>query len=334
MLPSVLVCPVSGHGMIEQTGILMKLSTMGFSPEVCLGASGGALAVGMLTTHEWNPQSLVDWMKNVPYTNVFRQHTFGVVSGIAKSSLYNVGEGLDAIFKSISTEKLRDLELLITAHNGSSGYLEIFSTVSSDRSILQETNGPLLLLGVKCPITYIGDIEDPKLYRQTLELVFRATSAVPVVFPPVKIGKDHYVDGGVSFSSPLNPIMTLQPLDDILYVFPEDIETPNPWVPKTAIDSGQAYLSQNSRSNYIHDRLSFLQTLCCGNYNNLRTISGDSTDFLESIKSTAGSRRMVEVFPAINRSLPIMSDHTRQDILMRVSEQMNNFKYRIFFIGN
>jgi len=331
-LPSVLVAPVSGHGMVEQAGILIKLASMGFHPSVSLGASGGSLAIGMLTAYNWDAAKCSEWINNIPSVDIFQNNLFGIASGIFCQNIYNTGSGLNYIFRSISnSDYARENEIIITAHNNTIGRLEIFSTVSKERSVLKKT-GPLLLVGSMCQITYLGEIQDPREYRNKLELVFRATSAVPIVFPPVKIDECYYVDGGVSFSSPLNPIMTIQPLKDILYIFPEDIEVPIPCFPKTAVDAAQGYLSQVSRSNYIHDRICYLQSLCCGNYNDLKILEGNMNDFIPSICSTAGKARMVEIFPSINRSLPIMSNHTRRDVLGRIMEQQRDFKYRIFYM--
>lgn len=330
--PPVIVAPVSGHGMVEQVGIMIKLASYGYRPRVGLGASGGSLSLGMMNMNDWNMEKMMNWMNCIPSFEIFRQNLFGMAAGFFSPYIYDPGAGLEYIFKNVAlSDNHRQFETIITAQNNTSGHLEIFSTVKQNDSILKKS-GPLFLVGTMCKITYLGDIEDDQEYYKKIELVFRATSAVPIVFPPVNIDNNYYIDGGVSFSSPLSPFMTIQPLHDILYIYPEDINIPNPQLPKTAIDAASAYLAQVSRSNYIHDRTSYLQTISCGNVNRLKIIGGESANFLNCVKDTHGKRRMVEVFPAINRSLPIMSNQNRNEIMTRLLEQQENFMFRIFYI--
>lgn len=329
--PKVIVAPVSGHGMVEQTGIMIKLATMGYRPEVGLGASGGALSLGLMNLNDWNSEKMMYWLQSVRSFEIFKNNMFGMAAGLFSPYIYDPGYGLEYIFSNIAkTTNHREIEIIITAQNITTGCLEIFSTVSHERSILKRS-GPLLLVGTTCDITYLGDIENEEEYNRKVELVFRATSAVPIVFPSINIDGHRYIDGGVGFSSPLNPFMTVRPLRDILYVYPEDIDIPNPCDPTTAIQSAEAYLSQVSRSNYIHDRSSYLQNISCGDINKLKMIIGDSTNFENAIITTWNKNRMVEIFPAINRALPIMSNHSKNDILKRLMEQQENFNYRIFY---
>lgn len=329
--PKIIVAPVSGHGMVEQTGIMIKLASLGYQPEVGLGASGGALSMGLMNLNDWNPEKMSYWLQSIRSFEIFKNNMFGMAAGIFSPYIYDPGYGLEYIFSNIAkTENHRNIEIIITAQNITTGCLEIFTTVSQSKSILKRS-GPLLLVGTTCDITYLGDIEDEQEYRRKVELVFRATSAVPIVFPSINIDGHRYIDGGVGFSSPLNPFMTVRPLRDILYVYPEDIDIPNPCNPTTAIQSAESYLSQVSRSNYIHDRSSYLQNISCGDINKLKMIDGDLSNFEDAIVATWGKNRMVEIFPTINRALPIMSNQSKAEILKRLTEQQENFKYRIFY---
>lgn len=330
-LPTTIVAPVSGHGMVEQTGIMLNLATMGYVPKLCLGASGGSLALGIMNYNDWDYERVMHWLQGIPNFEIFRSGMFGMAAGVVCQNIYDPGQGLEYIFKCISKScNHLETEIIITAQNNTSGRLEIFSTVKRADSTLQQS-GPLLLVGTTCEITYLGDIEDINEYYRRVELVLRATSAVPIVFAPINIDGSLYVDGGVGFSSPLSPFMTVNQLKDILYIFPEDIDLPNPQTPKSAIDAAASYLSQVSRSNYIHDRISYLQTISCGQMKRLHLIEGDASTFAESVCMTYGKKRMVEMFPVINRALPIMSKQSRHDVLQRLGEQ-ENFKFRIFYI--
>jgi len=197
---------------------------------------------------------------------------------------------------------------------------------------LRNAKGPLRLFGVNCQITFLGNITDSTQYRDKLIKVLKATSAVPIVFPPVEIDGNLYVDGGVSYSSPLNPLMSLYTADEIVYIFPEDIEQPNPHFPKNAIDNGMAFLSQCSRSKYYQDRNGYLQGMCGGDFSKLMIMKGDASNIEEALSTTRGKKRMVELMPCISRSLPIMSKHTKKEMMARIAENVESFRYRIFYL--
>ena len=63
VLPSTLVLPVSGHGMVEQIGILLWLSQRGYKPKVTFGASGGAIAAALGIAFQWNAAKWMEWMR-------------------------------------------------------------------------------------------------------------------------------------------------------------------------------------------------------------------------------------------------------------------------------
>jgi predicted acylesterase/phospholipase RssA len=336
IVPSTLVLPVSGHGMIEQIGMLLWLCERGYRPKVSLGASGGAIAAALGTTFQWNAGEWMSWMVGLKSVAVFKERALGYFEAPFRMSLYELGPGLEIIFNCITQpgveEYFRNQELLVSAQNLDAGQLEIFSTVSEERSILHGTKGPLRLFGVGCIVTFLGAISSSEEYRDKLGKVLRATSAVPIVFPPIDINGNLYVDGGVSYSSPLNPLMSLCKTEEIIYIFPEDIEQLTPHHPKNTIDNGMAYLAQVSRSNYLQDRSSFLKGLCGGDFDRLQKIEGDTQSLEASLVKTRGHSRLCEIFPCKQRNLPIMSSHTKEEMMKRIGEQLDSFKFRIFYI--
>ena len=269
-LPEVLVLPVSGQALIEELGILLTLMKTNYKPSICLGASGGALVSALGTIYDWEAEPIIEYVKKFRSLDVMRMRPLGPIEGlISKTSFYTTGPDLDRIFRKISSpmtsNMLRSKEIIITAQNNTKGRLEIFSTVKPEESLLHHTNGPLSLVGTSCYISYLG-LLPPGEYERVIECIFRSTSSVPVVFPSFKFNGDEYSDGGVSFSSPLSSLLILAEIKEVLYVFPEDIDKPNIVESKTAVDAMLGYLSQISRSNYIHDRCNFLTTLCCGDF--------------------------------------------------------------------
>jgi hypothetical protein len=224
---------------------------------------------------------------------------------------------------------LRSKEIIITAQNNTKGRLEIFSTVKPEESLLHMTNGNLSLVGTSCYISYLG-LLPPGEYERAIECVFRSTSAVPVVFPSFKFNGDEYSDGGVSFSSPLSSLLILAEIKEVLYVFPEDIDKPNIVESKTAIDAMLGYLSQISRSNYIHDRCNFLTTLCCGDFSRLKVLSGEFKDLPVALSKTKDIPRFVELFPLLQTAPSITEKITYVSAMKRLFQQQN-FAFRIHY---
>ena len=335
-IPEVLVLPVSGNGLVEQLGITLWLCQRGYTPKICFGASGGAIVAALGIVHDWNAENIFKWISKVPSFESFKHHSLGFIEALGnKSSLYNIGPGLEYVFNFIVSpeheKKLKSNEILILARNKSKGRAEIFSTTVVENSILKSTKGPLHIFGTSCNVEFLGHLTGAA-YLQRVKKVIMATSAVPIVFPPVNIDGDYYTDGGCCFSSPLNPIMSLNRSSEIVYILPEDIELDNPSLDNSTLAIGQDFLSAISRANYIHDRSGYLQGLCCGNFDKLKKISGDASTLQKDLKKTEDKKRMVELFPCKQRNLPILSNHDKKDIFIRANEQLDGFRYRIFYM--
>jgi len=334
-LPHNLVLPVSGQGMVEQLGIMMTLSALGYRPEVCLGASGGALVSALGTVFDWNVEEISKLIRGFPDFKVMKMRSFGPIEGLGKPSFYTVGCALERLFRVISDPRfvntLRENEILISTNNNTKGRVEIYSTVVPEKSILYGKKGPLSIVGTSCMITYLGLLPEDE-YGPMINHVLRATSAVPIVFPPYSFNGDEYFDGGVSFSSPLSSISMIENFNDILYVFPEDIDVPNVIKTHNVIDATQGYLSQVSRANYIQDRRGYLLTMSRGDCSKLNVVRGNLSTLEDDLEKTEGYRRFVELFPIRPDSAPaITAPTTRDDVLSRLTEQ-KNFNYRIFYL--
>lgn len=336
LLPKTLVLPVSGHGLVEQLGLLLWFLSRGYKPKTVLGASGGAIVGCVGIVFDWNYDKIVAWISSIPNFEPFKHHSLFYVEGLlCRNSLFNLGPGLDYIFNFVTQpkfeNKLRNSELIILTKNETKGRAEIFSTVSNRNSLLKDSSGPLDLFGAKCDVEFLGEVKSEK-YLPLTKSVLKATSAVPVVFPPVTIGNSKYSDGGGVFSSPLNPVMSMKRLEEIVYIFPEDIEQENPSDCSSTMEIAQHFLSSISRAHYIHDRSSYLQGLCAGKFENLKKITGDANELYDALVKTTDKRRMIEIFPCVSRNLPIMSSHDKKDIISRAREQLDNLRFRLFYV--
>jgi len=335
VMPKILVLPVSGNGLVEQLGITLWLGSRGYKPETCLGASGGAIVASIGTIFDWDVQRITEWMYKIPSFDTFKHHQLGFMEAFYQTSFYKLGDGLEYIFSYITKpeheSKLKKNEILILVQNYTKGRAEIFSTSTNRNSLLKDAYGPLQIFGVHCNVTFLGDLRGNE-YCSMLRKVLKATSAVPIVFPPVEIDGNLYTDGGCSFSSPLNPIMGLNRVTDVLYVLSEDIELEQPAIARNTLDVGQGFFASLSRSKYIQDRGQYLAAICGGKYENLKKLDNDASNLYDVLKKTSGKKRMIELFPCIQRSLPIMSNHSKTDIFKRAMEQLSGFRCRVFYV--
>ena len=93
-LPRNLVLPVSGQGMVEQLGIMLTLSSLGYRPEVCLGSSGGALVSAIGTICSWNPAEIGAIVSGFKTFDIMKMRTFGPLEGLARQSFFTPGSDL------------------------------------------------------------------------------------------------------------------------------------------------------------------------------------------------------------------------------------------------
>lgn len=120
----------------------------------------------------------------------------GVSAGSIAGSLYAAGVPVDEMLSQFSGLKFTDFcSLAITDREG------IFSLDKLSRFITKATGGCTDFEQLKLPL-YVGatnfDLGRPEEFHTgALGPAVTASSSIPIVFCPVRIGQYHYVDGGV-----------------------------------------------------------------------------------------------------------------------------------------
>jgi len=199
--------PISGCHFVNQIAICKHLIENGYCPDLILGTSGGSIAGTMLLTcgiaNIKSKDSYVEFEKKMDkmlYTlcaDHYREPWCGVellsnAIGYGKGAMFNRGSGVDFI-KGYDCDLKKQPELLIGTYNKHKQCCELFSTRAESNSILKDQGDHI--------ITYLDHDLDRVILATT------ASSAVPMIVPPVWIGKNQYQDGGVCFASPLGPCM-------------------------------------------------------------------------------------------------------------------------------
>jgi predicted acylesterase/phospholipase RssA len=333
------VLPVSGQALTSQLGIMLALSGKGYRPSLSLGASGGAIVATQGINNNWQQSTWFSQLYNICDFELLRKYPLGYLQALLEPSIFLRGHGLYNYLEIITSGDLdafRNNELIINAYNTTTGKTELFSTARRSCSILRDKMGPMELLGVAYNVQYLGDLEDCD-YRDALRKTLLATSSVPIVFDPVCIGSSRYVDGGVSFSSPLTAVSCLEPFTDILYINPNNIDEAVPVKYGALFDNAVSFTSQITRSNALQDRYSYLSTLCCGRFQNLSVLNGsycesDCNCFKMDLQRTLGRPRMVELFPTCSNHVSMIDLQSRSQYLQQIQQASQSFGYRIFYV--
>ena len=342
-LPRTIVLPVSGQAITAQLGMMLSLSFCGYKPDLWLGASGGAMVSSLFIRHNNEAKTVLAKLLNVQDVEILQKYPLGYLQSIMEPSIFLRGSGLIDLYHMMTDgnyQAFRDNELIINAYNTSVGQTELFTTAPRSKSILQSCTGPMQLLGVACNVGYLGDLPDAE-FEIKLREVLMATSAVPVVFDSVRVGDHRYVDGGLSFSSPLTAVSCLEPMSDILYLNPTDIDQPVPIMYGSVLENAVGFTSQITRSNALQDRYMYLHGLCCGQFNQLKIIRGKvlannlmtgGLNFGADLAKTVGHSRMVEIFPLVSNHIPMTQNQSRDDYLREIADAQQEFGYRIFYL--
>jgi predicted patatin/cPLA2 family phospholipase len=175
-----------------------------------VGTSAGALNAGVLASYD--PERLKSlWLtsasdrtilgKNRPNLNreVFRKLAGSFFRGkLSKQQPFAVFQSMNLkglISENVDFEGLKDRSLIILTTDFTSGDLKAFycsklidNFVAYDRALLIEQQR----------LAHFEKIEN----KEQLVSAMLASAAIPVFFPPVKIGADYYVDGGVGNNTP------------------------------------------------------------------------------------------------------------------------------------
>jgi len=122
------------------------------------------------------------------------------VLGISQGSVYKPGYGATSLLKAFNTsESIQEIEMWNSSFNKTSKRTALFCNKSSSDTFVS----PLTYSSFDfktLPLQYLsGDLE--KISQSVV-----ASASVPFLFKPVNIDNEEYIDGGVTYPSPLTPL--------------------------------------------------------------------------------------------------------------------------------
>jgi hypothetical protein len=318
MLPEYLVLPVSGQLLIGQLGIMLDLTERGYKPTYVCGTSGGAIVGSWGLKNHWDTDSWFKEVLSIQNTQFFKGRP---LLRLRKESLFLPGPGLEYLYNLVipttheQISYFKSHQMLVNAYNESTSSTDIFSTNVTTSEVI-----PWLNVNSQIQMLDVPDFMYTSYWKEVIE----ATSAIPVIFPPIRIDNYMYSDGGTAYVSGLNLTNTG---NDVLYVSPYDFDLP--------IDDKNKFTdlySETIRTAFIQDRFIFLSKISKGEPNKVKIITGNQDMLSSALIKTSGHPRFVELYPTETSKLVGDKNYSRDDYISNVVTSKKYYSFKIFYI--
>lgn len=263
----IFVCPISGGAFPVQIGFIAELTSLGIKPDIIMGSSGGNIAAYIGLASQWNPKEMD------PIVNQLKSSMFALswwpsylkflpswLIGYFKGSIYAEGTGAINLFREIFTpENISSTEIWTGTMNQEEGKGQLFCNQKREEAIIQELDSNRFWTRDYLPLTYVGNDID------FLALVSIASASIPIVVPAKVIDGQRFVDGGISFASPLSLLheqireLSLEEPIHIDYLSSFDMQNITPSTASSLYDNGTITIGELVKSLCIEDRLTALE---------------------------------------------------------------------------
>lgn len=217
----VYTAPVSGGGFpaqLQQILYVTSEKSKAFSdktqdissyyiPDICMGTSGGNVSLYIAISGNWSEGGIKRVVNSLSPSMFSRTWWPGPLSivptwvlGIFEGAVYKPGYGAESLLRAFNTyESIQSVEMWNTAFNKDAKRTGLFCNKSYKDTFIS-------------PFTYSSfDFKTLPLKYMSGSISKIATSVVasasiPYLFKPVEIDGEMYVDGGVTYPSPLTPL--------------------------------------------------------------------------------------------------------------------------------
>lgn len=207
--------PISGARFPNQIAICKHLLGCGYKVDKIMGTSGGAVTAMLLlisdiasvtnvatyTSFCFRLNAILQCVDSSWYMTpwICKSSILNTCAGIANLSMYNKGTG-EMFVGALDIDISQQPETWIGTHCRTTSKSQLWCTKNKCDATIQLDDA-----------NYVGD--DIK----TVTSCVMASCALPSIVPSVLIGDCTYVDGGVSYASPLGPCMEVFERGDISY---------------------------------------------------------------------------------------------------------------------
>jgi NTE family protein len=136
--------------------------------------------------------------------DIFPDIISGVSAGAIAGAFYADGKTPTEIFNILTSKKLRNYIKSFFPKRGLVNMSGFMNTLKDNLSVknIEDLKIPIIINAVNLNKGTYVSFENGDLIS-----AIQASAAIPVVFPPVKISDDYYVDGGVINNFPVQPLV-------------------------------------------------------------------------------------------------------------------------------
>lgn len=227
-----------------------------------MGASGGAVAILCYISGDFTAHGLERVMSDLNHDQFAEPWMPGLPSaaiGFFQGAFYcHPRDNMQYIRNNMSPGILRENEIWIQTYDMRSERTNVWCSLREGESRLYVDPKMATEMNVN-PVRYMGG--DMDLYCK----VSKASSAIPSILPPIMIGKERHIDGGVAYSSPIIPLQkSIRELGNIhiIYIIGSNIhvndsivQTDNP----SLLDTVNVIVRYLLKSNINQDRIAGYQ---------------------------------------------------------------------------
>lgn len=236
----VYILPVSGGGFPAQLQQLIyyadekQIATnttdengnyLEYTPDICLGTSGGNVSSYIGLSGNWTEggiKRVVKTLNSDMFSQTWWPGPMGFmptwILGIFEGAVFKPGYGPSHLLKAFSDSRsIQEVEIWTGTFNKTQKRSSFFCNKKLEDSYISSTTySPFLFKTM--PLVYMeGDID-------FISKVAVASASVPILFKPVEIEGEEYIDGGVTYSSPLTV------MQEEIYNIMKGVITPQPYV--------------------------------------------------------------------------------------------------------
>jgi predicted acylesterase/phospholipase RssA len=178
-----------------------------YIPDLCMGTSGGNISLYISISGGWTEGGIKRVIKSMSpemFSQTWWPGPLSIIPtwvlGIFEGAVYKPGYGAENLLKAFNnTESIQEIEMWNTAFNKDQKRTGLFCNKSSKNSFISPFTYSSFDFKTMPLKFFDGDIS--KISRSVI-----ASASIPYLFKPVEIDNEMYIDGGVSYPSPLTPL--------------------------------------------------------------------------------------------------------------------------------
>lgn len=328
----ILVGPISGCYIANQLAALDVLAGYGYKPDISMGASGGIVSILAFVSGNFTQiglERVISDLSSKDFVETWVPLIPSYIIGFFQGSLYrHPSNDMEYIRNNISPGILMDNEIWIQTYDVENEKTNLYCTLREGESKLYIDPDRYTEMGVNKPRFISGDMN---MYCKAA----KATASIPTVLPPVIIGTENHVDGGIAYSSPIIPLSkSIKELESvhIIYIIGSNIYTDDDIVKKkqnpSIIDMGSVIVKYLLKSHITQDRIT--------GYNIVSTTCDDIEESDISIEDYFKRRSewkssFLEIYPSETAILPLF-DFEGRDLVKMYKEQKNKLKFKVRYV--